>query len=686
MSRLLRVVLVVAVVGAAARSTCDVSASERTAWCAEAADSLSARGKYAVFDANLTFAPIGTISNPAGTYGVLQAEPKAAYPSSEFCACLKGDTTVNNVCNQVGSVIFSGNEDVCKGTFVLQPQDAVVLVGCTPPAVEYFGWQTNVLGRWTNATDSGVPGLFYPEVSPFDSIHQGTINTTGGLLGSDPWNRAFAVVLTGDAGTRDDVVGALEAAGVPADAVNVDAVGGGDVRLWDSSTNWAAQQPDTLEVIVRINGPINVTAVDAFLAKPQAAFVVRANKSNNNATEPLVPESRRARSITEAEASWAATYEAALDELVQSANATARAQGFALSFVGEASTTMNFGYEAGDVDACCLAWPQADDWWMTMIHFSTADCLYQSAGSFEDEGGSVVLAGRELYRSTEAAGPASAADLTYYTTWYCDDNNTANVAYECSAGCSPCLGSVSATGLGMDGCQPASWDNTGYSRLYCDDDGTPVYSLYLNDQCQVPVSTVPVDDCYAENISSQVNDTIWLSSYLRQSTDTVMMLVGAATNQLNASSFHNVYMPITSTYNDPDKQLDFQESDLAGTGLAWMPQGGDPDLFANLFVAQWTVTDSCLAGPAADDTTSACLSLQDLDMPDLVQVTLLSRQYLDPQTLSGPSKDLPHHRWLVFDRMSDSTTRQPPPTTATLRAALHARMRTSRSGGGGDDA
>lgn len=222
-----------------------------------------------------------------------------------------------------------------------------------------------------------------------------------------------------------------------------------------------------------------------------------------------------------------------------------------------------------------------------------------------------------------------------------------------------CAGDVLASNIGYDLCQYHAPDEDAgqayYFSAYCDANNTATFGLYADESCRSQFMTYSLDQCYGDDLSGQVNDTVWLGSYLRAKSDTVMMLVGLMTNELNASSFHDVYLPFTTTYTDPTSQLDFLESSLVDTGLAWMPDGDDPDLFSKLFVAQWTVAHTCLSPPSAVLAAGqGCLSTNFMDLPDVVQVQLLSRQYLDPQTLTGPSGALPRHRWLVFDRQPGS--------------------------------
>lgn len=108
--------------------------------------------------------------------------------------------------------------------------------------------------------------------------------------------------------------------------------------------------------------------------------------------------------VTDVEADLA-EYDLALDRLAVWANSTAQAQNFTLSFYGNLTTAMNWGYTAGDVDECCLNWPQSNAWWVETTHLSTNDCLYQNAGGLLTEDGIMTLLGTEILLLHRGGGP-----------------------------------------------------------------------------------------------------------------------------------------------------------------------------------------------------------------------------------------------------------------------------------------
>ena len=79
------------------------------------------------------FAPIGTISDPDGTYGATLVDASARYPpdADAFCACLGGNATIDAACGYLGaaptSVSSGGREELCRNNLVLKPADALVI-------------------------------------------------------------------------------------------------------------------------------------------------------------------------------------------------------------------------------------------------------------------------------------------------------------------------------------------------------------------------------------------------------------------------------------------------------------------------------------------------------------------------------------------------------------------------------
>ena len=95
--------------------------------------------------------------------------------------------------------------------FQLEPDEAVVLIGVTPPEAQYFSYQLYLIER-VYPPDTRV-SLF---ASLGDTINLRTIKT----IGPDPFNRPVVFIFTPDRGTEAQVRAALRSAGYPAAIIN----------------------------------------------------------------------------------------------------------------------------------------------------------------------------------------------------------------------------------------------------------------------------------------------------------------------------------------------------------------------------------------------------------------------------------------------------------------------------------
>ena len=107
-------------------------------------------------------------------------------------------------------------EDVPKHlNFQMRRDEAVVLVGRTPPPVAYFSFTGFILNRYFES--EGIRRkVFASAVDPHNML---TLKTSGKASG-DPYDRAFVLVVASDKGTRKRVHDALEKAGYPGSIVN----------------------------------------------------------------------------------------------------------------------------------------------------------------------------------------------------------------------------------------------------------------------------------------------------------------------------------------------------------------------------------------------------------------------------------------------------------------------------------
>ena len=110
--------------------------------------------------------------------------------------------------------------------WTLRPDEAVVLVGLTPPPMRYFGLMGYVVKRYYPADEQGAAGYRTYFNNFGEQISQLTIHTAGTPNGApgDPWNSLFIYILTADQGTDAQVREAATKAGFAPPVMNTEPV------------------------------------------------------------------------------------------------------------------------------------------------------------------------------------------------------------------------------------------------------------------------------------------------------------------------------------------------------------------------------------------------------------------------------------------------------------------------------
>jgi hypothetical protein len=156
----------------------------------------------------------------------------------------------------------------------LREDEAVLLVGKTPPPMAYFSYQTFVQSRW-NINRANYDLLFS---YLGDTVNSMTIQTTG----PDPYDRPMALIMTGHGKTQERLRAALLAAGYPAAVINTETLTPSLVRFGYGST------ADQLIFLQRMAIPARGSeqAVLDYLEKPPLA-VFRVRPKVASALDPL---------------------------------------------------------------------------------------------------------------------------------------------------------------------------------------------------------------------------------------------------------------------------------------------------------------------------------------------------------------------------------------------------------------
>jgi hypothetical protein len=105
----------------------------------------------------------------------------------------------------------SAKDPGLTGNFQLGPQEAIVLVGLTPPPEKYFGFHAFLK---TKVNPDGTKQPLWATLG--DTVNNATVKT----IGPTPFNSPVALIFTPDQGTDARVRAALQRAGYPAAIIN----------------------------------------------------------------------------------------------------------------------------------------------------------------------------------------------------------------------------------------------------------------------------------------------------------------------------------------------------------------------------------------------------------------------------------------------------------------------------------
>jgi hypothetical protein len=138
----------------------------------------------------------------------------------------------------------------------LQPYEAVVLVGKTPPKCAYFGYDGNIVTRWSQET--GKPVNIFGNFG--DPLNPMVIKTDG--PSGDPYDANTMIVMSADRGVNASVRAAAEKAGYSPDIIN-------DYVIPSQLLNLGVgKESDTLLLLHRFAYPEDEQAGQAYMQNP----------------------------------------------------------------------------------------------------------------------------------------------------------------------------------------------------------------------------------------------------------------------------------------------------------------------------------------------------------------------------------------------------------------------------------
>jgi hypothetical protein len=155
-------------------------------------------------------------------------------PVSMACSGVIPSTWYNNVQPYMSFILGGRTTDpvpwektgrAIPVNYLLRQDEAILIVGSTPPPMAYYSFQTFLFARYnpaTNSLDPATGGFFRPYEVPVaylgDTVNSANIRTTG----STPYNRPMALISTGNRKTLESIRAALRAAGFEDAVINTE--------------------------------------------------------------------------------------------------------------------------------------------------------------------------------------------------------------------------------------------------------------------------------------------------------------------------------------------------------------------------------------------------------------------------------------------------------------------------------
>jgi len=254
--------------------------------------------------ASLTFMALASFAAPAGRQGQQPPTSSKDHRTEALIAALEGsgfavregvidktdilyavnehfiDSAAGNNAGQVYKRWVVPPRSSQTGTpafvFRLEPDEAVVYVGKTPPLGDYFSFCPFLWSRiYPDSLLLTGDWLF---ASVCDPLNNAWISTEGQ---GNPFQKNTIIVLTADEGVYEQIKGAAAAAGFPVSMVNPMVLPSNVLRLGTDATS------DTLFVLVRTANVVSKTQELRYLADTQWARLFRVSPLVHPAPQPF---------------------------------------------------------------------------------------------------------------------------------------------------------------------------------------------------------------------------------------------------------------------------------------------------------------------------------------------------------------------------------------------------------------
>jgi hypothetical protein len=192
-------------------------------------------------------------------------------PATKYLVYLVPPAPGHKVNGKIADIIkFIGVKAELTPFFSLRPDEAVVLVGKTPPECRYFSFDHNLMER----TYGNETRWIYANLA--DTINNLNINTEGTPNGfpGNPYNQTTIVITTADKGIDQRIQAAAISAGYSGDIINTQVLPSAMLNMGVENNS------DTFGVFIRPSLFADQKAGDAYIAnKPAKVFRITPNES-----------------------------------------------------------------------------------------------------------------------------------------------------------------------------------------------------------------------------------------------------------------------------------------------------------------------------------------------------------------------------------------------------------------------
>jgi len=222
---------------------------------------------------------------------VTEANPTTVYGSAVFIAPPPDGYIKWLNTSLPNSTQWTTKYSLAETSYFVGRQDALVLLGCSPPEVRYFHIRT-----FAAVHTADPPHV--PDAGLGDTINNANVNTTGGIDGSSPWNKTFLIISTADVNTFNIIRDAFVEFGLPYFAVNLDVLPSkywlrylddGNMTKKNPEDNWYSARADAISLIARYTGFRNDNDREAYSGKISQLTLFHRVSSSKDAHVEIAP-------------------------------------------------------------------------------------------------------------------------------------------------------------------------------------------------------------------------------------------------------------------------------------------------------------------------------------------------------------------------------------------------------------